>query len=190
MLAGEKAPRATSAALCRAAIAAHSAYTRAAMEVRFPRTMTTRTSLDRSSHCNTYPPFYPRVPLLTGTCWVSGWLVQSSIFRCIPCSKMLYFNAPGFEIARKKPVTSTDPPPQRSRWTLSTSTVPMPLNAFPSFGPATSDGYGLCYNVQNDSILAGVSCFKSDGTTSAVNLATCLQQSLIDMSLLLTTAKL
>lgn len=86
----------------------------------------------------------------------------------------------------------TDPLFARSStWNLSTSTVPMAHNSFPAFGPVVADGYGLCYNVKPDAILAGISSFRTlNGGTSAARLAETLRQSLLDINLTLTEAKL
>lgn len=90
-------------------------------------------------------------------------------------------------IAREKslplPALFHDPLYARStHWRLSTSTVPMAHNCFPAFGPVIPDGYGLCYNVKADSILAGISSFRADGHTCAHRMAEALQQSLMDIN--------
>lgn len=86
----------------------------------------------------------------------------------------------------------TDPLFARSaHWNLSTSTVPMAHNSFPAFGPVVPDGYGLCYNVKSDSILAGISSFRTgNARTCATRLAETLRQSLLDIHVTLTPAKL
>ena len=60
--------------------------------------------------------------------------------------------------------------------------------SFPSFGPVVSDGYGLCYNVKDTDIMAGVTSFKNQSGTCADTLAAALQQSLLDIQALLTPA--
>jgi hypothetical protein len=68
---------------------------------------------------------------------------------------------------------------------------PSHLSSFPAFGPVVPDGYGLCYNVKSNAIMAGISSFRSlNNGTSAPRLAEALRQSLIDISLTLTKAKL
>ena len=90
------------------------------------------------------------------------------------------------QMCQPMPKLFQDPLYARStHWNLSTSTVPMPSNTFPAFGPVVLDGYGLCYNVKGDSIYAGISNFKADGSTCAHNLADSLQQSLLDINYIL-----
>lgn len=73
---------------------------------------------------------------------------------------------------------------------VSTSQVPSNHELFLSFGPAVPDGYGVCYNPQNDKIILGVSTVNSNPETNSGHFATYLQRSLDEMRLLVTTAKL
>jgi carnitine O-acetyltransferase len=51
----------------------------------------------------------------------------------------------------------------------------------PVFGPVVEDGYGFCYNLKQDQIYAGMTCFRSNGKTSTAKLEENLAQSLRDV---------
>lgn len=50
---------------------------------------------------------------------------------------------------------------------ISTSQVASNAKSFMCYGPATDDGYGICYNPRNDDMILAVSAFNSCPTTSA-----------------------
>eukprot|EP00050_Salpingoeca_kvevrii_P014973 m.42369 g.42369 ORF g.42369 m.42369 type:complete len:621 (-) comp6090_c0_seq2:3152-5014(-) len=51
---------------------------------------------------------------------------------------------------------------ESSHFKLSTSAVAMRHHTFPMFGPTSPDCYGICYNLQDNRILAGLSTFRRD----------------------------
>lgn len=57
--------------------------------------------------------------------------------------------------------------------------------AFLCFGPVVPDGYGLCYNPQDDQIIISISSFNSNPQTNSDQFLTSLSQSLVDMQTLL-----
>ncbi|TRY59419.1 hypothetical protein DNTS_004320, partial [Danionella cerebrum] len=66
-------------------------------------------------------------------------------------------------------------------FSLSTSQVPV-KGMFCSYGPVVEDGYGVCYNPQQDQIGFSVSCFRESEKTSSERLAKEIQRALKDMS--------
>ena len=49
---------------------------------------------------------------------------------------------------------------ESTHFRLSTSSISMKHCSTPTFGPVCADGYGVCYNIRDHEILAGVTCYK------------------------------
>ena len=71
-----------------------------------------------------------------------------------------------------------------SRMRISTSQVAGSSASFLCFGPLVSDGYGCCYNPRSDDIFFPCSALTSCSETSATDFRDALEQSLLDMRLL------
>ncbi|KJE95504.1 hypothetical protein CAOG_005952 [Capsaspora owczarzaki ATCC 30864] len=79
------------------------------------------------------------------------------------------------------PALFKDPAYSRSTtFRLSTSQVPTTFRVAPAFGPVVPDGYGVCYNVRDDSIVFSVTNF-NDSHTDGLRLARAVFQALTDM---------
>ncbi|BFZ20522.1 hypothetical protein BsWGS_23563 [Bradybaena similaris] len=86
------------------------------------------------------------------------------------------------------PEIFTDPAYKKStHYNLSTSQVASKYKAFLCFGPVVPDGYGLCYNPQDDQLIVSISSFNSNPETSSDQFLTSLSQSLVDMQTLLSS---
>lgn len=55
------------------------------------------------------------------------------------------------------------------------------MDAFMCYGAVVPDGYGAAYNPHPDTIVAVISCWKSNSNTNAVRFANQLEQSLMEM---------
>ncbi|XP_055896071.1 carnitine O-acetyltransferase-like isoform X2 [Biomphalaria glabrata] len=74
---------------------------------------------------------------------------------------------------------------ESSHWKLSTSQVASNYKAFLCFGPVVLDGYGICYNPQDEQFIFAISSYKSDSSTSSELFSDSLTKSLLDMQFLL-----
>ncbi|CAG5122644.1 unnamed protein product [Candidula unifasciata] len=84
------------------------------------------------------------------------------------------------------PEIFTDPAYKKStHYNLSTSQVASKYKAFLCFGPVVPDGYGLCYNPQDDQLIISISSFHSSPHTNSDLFSSSLSQSLLDMQTLL-----
>ncbi|GAB1602931.1 hypothetical protein Ahia01_000573300 [Argonauta hians] len=70
---------------------------------------------------------------------------------------------------------------QANHFTLSTSQVPTTMDAFMCYGPVVPDGYGVCYNIHSDYIVAVVSSFQSHSETRSDYFCSTLESSFLQM---------
>ncbi|KAL3872104.1 hypothetical protein ACJMK2_040057 [Sinanodonta woodiana] len=68
-----------------------------------------------------------------------------------------------------------------THWKISTSQVPAQSESVLVFGPVVPDGYGICYNPQEQQILFGVSSFNNCKDTFSEQMAANLRKALLDM---------
>ncbi|XP_009900020.2 choline O-acetyltransferase [Dryobates pubescens] len=68
-----------------------------------------------------------------------------------------------------------------NRFILSTSQVPTTMEMFCCYGPVVPNGYGACYNPQQEHILFCISSFKDCKETSSDMFAKAVEESLVEM---------
>ncbi|KAH9507364.1 hypothetical protein Btru_057910 [Bulinus truncatus] len=74
---------------------------------------------------------------------------------------------------------------ETSHWKLSTSQVASRFKAYLCFGPVVPDGYGVCYNPQDDQLIFSISSFNNSPVTNSETFSQSLTESLVDMKSLL-----
>ncbi|KAM7541682.1 hypothetical protein Aperf_G00000006917 [Anoplocephala perfoliata] len=83
---------------------------------------------------------------------------------------------------RPMPAIFEDQTYKKANWfRLSTSQVPTTMDAFMCYGAVVPDGYGVAYNPHPESLVAVVSCWKSNPETKAARFAELLEESLMEM---------
>ncbi|BFZ05970.1 hypothetical protein BsWGS_09009 [Bradybaena similaris] len=75
---------------------------------------------------------------------------------------------------------------ESTHFRLSTSQVASRYRAFLCFGPVVPDGYGLCYNPQNEELIVSISSFNNNPQTDSDTFLASLSNSLQDIQTLLT----
>ncbi|CAL1534831.1 unnamed protein product [Lymnaea stagnalis] len=74
---------------------------------------------------------------------------------------------------------------ESTHYRLSTSQVASKYSSFLCFGPVVPDGYGICYNPQDNQLIFSISSFNNSPQTNSGQFSQSLTKSLLDMQTLL-----